>query len=97
MTFGIHKAAVAMAAMALTLGTASTAEARACKRLTKTEGAVVGAVVVDAAAVPLTHTDVIARHRVRHQPLVSQPAREPRQLSRQHKHHCIEPGAPKFC
>lgn len=44
MTFGIHKAAVAMAAMALTLGTVSTAEARACKRLTKTEGAVVGAV-----------------------------------------------------
>ena len=34
MTFGIHMAAVAMAAMALTLGTASTAEARTCKRLT---------------------------------------------------------------
>lgn len=44
MTFGIHKAAVAVAAMALTLGTASMAEARTCKRLTKTEGAVVGAV-----------------------------------------------------
>ncbi|MCW1401699.1 glycine zipper 2TM domain-containing protein [Novosphingobium sp. MW5] len=44
MTFGMNKAALAMAAMALTMGTASTAEARACKRLTKTEGAVVGAV-----------------------------------------------------
>lgn len=44
MNLGASKAAVAMAAMALTLGTASTAEARACKRLTKTEGAVVGAV-----------------------------------------------------
>ena len=32
-----------MAAAALTIGTATTADARACKRLNKTEGAVVGA------------------------------------------------------
>lgn len=45
MTFGINKAALAVAAVALTLGTATTADARrACKRLNKTEGAVVGAV-----------------------------------------------------
>ncbi|WP_254514764.1 hypothetical protein [Novosphingobium sp. G106] len=32
-----------IAATALTIGTATTADARACKRLNKTEGAVVGA------------------------------------------------------
>ncbi|MFM5908365.1 MAG: glycine zipper 2TM domain-containing protein [Novosphingobium sp.] len=39
------KATLALAAMALTLGSATTADARrACKRLNKTEGAIVGAV-----------------------------------------------------
>lgn len=45
MNLATSKAALAMAAMALTLGTATTADARrACKRINKTEGAIIGAV-----------------------------------------------------
>jgi osmotically inducible lipoprotein OsmB len=39
----MQRSILIMAAAALTIGSATTADARACKRLNKTEGAVVGA------------------------------------------------------
>lgn len=40
----MQRSLLVLAAAALTIGTATTADARACRRMNKTEGAVVGAV-----------------------------------------------------